>query len=560
MNKKFKIERSIYALGMFIALIGVLFLIARSDAVLKFRYFNEPSEQAVVRQEVEDSQNVPSYLLLTGPDQPDLQNSLKNRLELMGKDVVVRPIASIESETDLSGYASVVVATEQIDLLKETNIVVRFVQNGGSLFLAVRPSPGPALSTLYQPLGLVETGNFIETSGIKLEDPFFGDNGDTAFISDSIINSSLSVRLSGNAKLLASSSSGTPLLWKASYGEGAFIVFNGTMFTEMTDQALFVKGIRQATEHVIMPIVNGSVTELSGFPFFVPEGRDLSPSYTNRDYYRTVVWPELQRIESKFDLNYTASYLAPEDTVFTDDSPYPVQDDLKLYGRELLRMGGEIVVQLPLLRNADQIASSQDISVQHIKEVLPGYAIRATSSSSPEVDIDLMKDVSTTLVPNTYVQEMEETIVLPKTVEGFSLDDKRKWQLFNELALSGFYAHSLYPNQFFEEGNAEEQLSAFADLQRSIKNQVPWLRSLTLSKAGEAAYAYINSDLYEEQDGDTLKFRATAMKEKAHTYYYFSTDRTIAKTENCKVEKIGKDLYLVEADELTFSIVLGGLQ
>lgn len=560
MNKKFKIERSIYALGMFIALIGVLFLIARSDAVLKFRYFNEPSEQAVVRQEVEDSQNVPSYLLLTGPDQPDLQNSLKNRLELMGKDVVVRPIASIESETDLSGYASVVVATEQIDLLKETNIVVRFVQNGGSLFLAVRPSPGPALSTLYQPLGLVETGNFIETSGIKLEDPFFGDNGDTAFISDSIINSSLSVRLSGNAKLLASSSSGTPLLWKASYGEGAFIVFNGTMFTEMTDQALFVKGIRQATEHVIMPIVNGSVTELSGFPFFVPEGRDLSPSYTNRDYYRTVVWPELQRIESKFDLNYTASYLAPEDTVFTDDSPYPVQDDLKLYGRELLRMGGEIAVQLPLLKNADQIASSQDISVQHIKEVLPGYAIRATSSSSPEVDIDLMKDVSTTLVPNTYVQEMEETIVLPKTVEGFSLDDKRKWQLFNELALSGFYAHSLYPNQFFEEGNAEEQLSAFADLQRSIKNQVPWLRSLTLSKAGEAAYAYINSDLYEEQDGDTLKFRATAMKEKAHTYYYFSTDRTIAKTENCKVEKIGKDLYLVEADELTFSIVLGGLQ
>lgn len=560
MNKKFKIERSIYALGMFIALIGVLFLIARSDAVLKFRYFNEPSEQAVVRQEVEDSQNVPSYLLLTGTDQPDLQNSLKNRLELMGKDVVVRPIASIESEADLSGYASVVVATEQIDLLKETNIIVRFVQNGGSLFLAVRPSPGPALSTLYQPLGLVETGNFIETSGIKLENPFFGDNGDTAFISDSIINSSLSVRLSGDAKLFASSSSGTPLLWKASYGEGAFIVFNGTMFTAMTDQALFVKGIQQATEHVIMPIVNGRVTELSGFPFFVPEGRDLSPTYTNRDYYRTVVWPELQRIESKFDLNYTASYLALEDTVFTDDSPYPAHDDLKLYGRELLRMGGEIAVQLPLLKNADQIARSQDISAQHIKDVLPGYAIRATSSSSPEVDIDLMNDVSTTLVPNTYVQEMEETIVLPKTVEGFSLDDKRKWQLFNELALSGFYAHSLYPNQFYEEGNAEEQLSAFSDLQQSIENQVPWLRSLTLSKAGEAAYAYINSDLYEEQDGDTLKFRATAMKEEAHTYYYFSTDRTIAKTENCRVEKIGKDLYLVEADELTFSIVLGGSQ
>ncbi|KGR75398.1 DUF2194 domain-containing protein [Ureibacillus sinduriensis] len=560
MKGKFKIERSIYALGMFIALIGVLFLIARSDAVLKFKYFNEPSEHAVVRQEVEGSQNVPSYLLLTGPDQPALQNSLKKRLELMGKDVEVRPISSIESEADLSGYASVVVATEQIDLLKETNIVLRFVQHGGSLFFAVRPSPGPALSTLYQPLGLVETGNFIETTGIKLENPFFGDNGDTVFISDSIINSSLSVRLSGDAKLFASSSSDIPLLWKATYGEGAFIVFNGTMFTAMTDQSLFVKGIQQASEHVIMPIVNGRVTELSGFPFFVPEGRDLSPSYTNRDYYRTVVWPELQRIESKFNLNYTASYLAPVDTGRTDNAPYPVHDDLKLYGRELLRMGGEIAVQLPLSKNADQIASSHDISVQHIKEVLPGYAIRSTSSSSPEVDVELMKDASTTLVPNTDVQKMEKTIVLPKTIEGFSLDDNKKWQLFNELALSGFYAHSLYPNRFFEEGNAEEQLSAFTDLQQSMKDQVPWLRSLTLSKAGEAAYAYIYSDLYEEQDGDKLIFRTTAMKENAHTYYYFSTNRTIAKTEDCKVEKIGEDLYLVEADKLTFSIVLGGLQ
>ncbi|MCM3790866.1 DUF2194 domain-containing protein [Domibacillus indicus] len=560
MNKKFKIERSIYAMGTFIAVVGVLFLIARSDAVLKFRYFNEPPEQGVLQQEVKASQYVPSYLLLTGPDQPDLQYSLKNRLELMGKDVVVRPISSIKSEANLAGYASVVVATEQIDLIKETDLLLRFVKNGGSLFLAVRPSPGPALSALYQPLGLVETGYFVETSGIELEQPFFGENGGTFFESETIINSSLSVRLSGDAELFASSSSGIPLLWKASYGEGTFIIFNGTMFMTVADQALFVKGIQQASEHVIMPIVNARVTELSGFPFLVPDGRDLSPSYTNRDYYRTVVWPELQRIESKYDLNYTASYAAPEDAVPSEGEPSRVLEDLRLYGRELLRMGGEMAVQEPVFKTADQSARFYEASVQHIQEALPGYPVRSAVSSSLEANVDLMEDVSAMLAPNAYVKEMKETIVLPKTVEGFDLDDHTKWRLFNEVALSGFYAHSLFPYRFFEEGHAEEQMAAFSNFQQSIHNQIPWIRSLPLSEAGEAAYAYINSDLYEEHNGNTLTFYATTMKEKAQTYYYFSTNRTIAETENCEVKKIGKDLYLVAADQLTFSIVLGGLQ
>lgn len=517
-------------------------------------------EQTVLIQEVKEDKNVPSYLLLTGPDQPDLQYSLKNRLDLMKKDVVVRPISSIKSEADLAGYASVVVATEQIELLKEIDVLLRFVENGGSLFLAIRPSPGPALSTLYQPLGLVETGYFIETSGIKLEQPFFGEKGDTVFTSETIVNSSLSVRLSSDAELFASSSSGIPLLWKSKYGAGAFIVFNGTMFTTMSDQALFVKGIQQSSEYVIMPIMNASVTELNGFPFYVPEGRDLSPSYTNHDYYRTVVWPGLQRIESKYNLNYTASYVAPNDVVLSEKDASPVLDDLQLYGRELLRMGGEIAVQESVLKTAEEAKRSQKISVQHIQETLPGYPIHSTVSLTSEPDVDLMGDVSAMLAPNAYVEKIDETIVLPKTIEGFNPDDNEKWKLFNEVALSGFYGHSLYPYSFYEEGNAEEQMAAFADFEQSIKKQIPWIRSLTLSKAGEAAYPYINSDLYEEQVGDKLTFYATAMKENAQTYYYFSTNRTIAKTENCEVKKIGEDLYLVEADKLTFSIVLGGLQ
>lgn len=559
MNKKFKIEYSIYAMGTFIALVGMLFLILRSDLVMKFRYFNEPDEYSVLSQEVEASQKLPVYLILTGPDQKILQDSLKKRMELMGKDVVTRPISTIESKEELTDYTGVVVATERLDLLQKTNTMLQFVKDGGSVFLAVRPAAGPSLSSLSQPLGLMDIGSLVKTSGIQLEQPFFNDSGDTAFSSESIINSSLSARLSDNVELFASSLSDIPLLWKASYGEGTFIVFNGTMFTELADQALFSKGIQQLTDHFIMPIINARVTELSGFPFLVPEGKDLSSSYTNRDYYRTVLWPELQRIESKYDLNYTASYRVPEEVTSSPRETSPLLDELELYSRDLLRMGGEIAVQESVATTDEQEVYSQENAILHIQEMLPGYLIRSAVSASLEAKLKLPEDITTLLLPNVNVEKIAKMNILPKTIEGFEIDDNKKWELLNEVISSGFYAHTINPYHFFEKGSAEEKLASFTDFQQVSHKQFPWIRSMTLSKAGEAAFAVIGSELYEKQEGDTLTFSATAMKEKTDSYYYFSTGRIIEETKNCEVKKIGKDLYLVEADELTFSIVLGGL-
>src|SRR5690606_18334794 len=253
------------------------------------------------------------------------------------------------------------------------------------------------LTEFYEPLGIMKASKLIETSGIQLEQPFFGDQGDLAFQAESIKNSSLSVKLSDDAKLLASTSSGTPLLWNNLYGGGTFTVFNGTMLSDMTNHALFVKGIQRSTDHVIMPIVNAHITELNGFPFFVADGRDLSPAYSNHDYYRKIVWPELQRIESKDDLNYTASYLATDDAMLSDEQPPFVLDELQLYSRELLRMGGEIAVQEPLSTTAEQAAHSRENSVRQIEEALPGYPIRSIVSSTPATDLSLVKDVSAIL-------------------------------------------------------------------------------------------------------------------------------------------------------------------
>lgn len=557
MNHKFKIEHSIYVMGMFIAVVGIMFLLVRSDAALKFKYFNDSAEKTVLKQEVQEGQSIPSYLLLTGPDSPDVQKALEKRLELMGKNVVIRSIASIKSETDLIGYTGVVIATEELDRTKETEAMLRFVKNGGSLFLAVRPLPGSVLSQLSESLGLVEIGPLVETAGIHLERPFFKESAETVFLAESIVNSSLAVQLSGKVDLFASSSAGIPLLWKTDYGEGTFTVFNGTMFTSMTEQALFVKGIQQASDHFIMPIVNARVTELSGFPFLVPDGKDFSQAYTNRDYYHSVIWPELQRIESMYDLNYTASYRAPEKT---GHSLEDTLKELQFYSRELLRMGGEVAIHHVGSGKDGQPLNSLEKTLLHIQETLPDYPVRSAVSSVPGSDAGLLENISTMLVPGASISQIGDATILPKTLEESGSTESNKWKLFNEVALNGFYAHSLNPYNFFEEGDVEEKMAAFADFHRQSNSQFPWIRPLTLTQAGEAAFAYIHGSLYEEQKGDTLIFNATTMKEKVSSSYYFSTNRTILETENCKFTNIGEDLYLVEAEELTFSIVLGGLQ
>src|SRR5690606_4830162 len=189
----------------------------------------------------------------------------------------------------------------------------------------------------------------------------------------------------------------------------------------------FVKGIQRSTDHVIMPIVNAHITELNGFPFFVADGRDLSPAYSNHDYYRKVVWPELQRIESKYDLNYTASYLGMEDAMLSDEQPSFMLDELQLYSRELLRMGGEIAVQESLSTTAEQAAHSRENSMKQIEEALPGYPIRSIVSSTPATDLSLVEDVSAILMPNKYVEKKKKTVILPKTAEGFILNEDSKW-------------------------------------------------------------------------------------------------------------------------------------
>ncbi|WP_226528011.1 DUF2194 domain-containing protein [Metabacillus niabensis] len=569
MKNNFKIEKSVYIMMGLVSLIGLFFLLIRSDFLLGFQNFNDVQNVPVVKQEKEkinEHYMQPSFLILEGEDQPELAETVASQFKQQGKVVDRRSINQNFPST--SEYEGVIVTTEQLDDLPDIQPLLTYVETGGSIFFATRPSPSVGLSSIYQQLGIVEIGTFIETSGIELTQPFLKAPHNKIFESEDIRNSSLSVRLGKGASLYAKSTDGTPLLWETTYGEGSFVFFNGTILANPSQNGLLTKGIQLAVPSYIFPVINAKVTALEGFPSPVQEGKVKDSTMTNENYLRHVIWAELQRIEAKYDLNYTTSFVmtSGEDSVqSTSLDLAKTQENAVIYGRELLRMGGDFGLrgynQLPTSgMNKTDVQSMFESTYSLMERALPGYQIRSYIPASQENALSNLKTVKEVfpdlqavlaMVEQPFIDE-EGIAVLPQQIIDFPMDDYAEWIAFNGLFSTGFISQSLEPQALLHQMNAETALQDLVSYQQQLKADAPWLRRKTLSDTWSSVQNYEEMIVYEERTKEGVNFQVNKLR--APAYFFFASDRPVSSYENCKVTSIGPNLYLIEANELTFHI------
>lgn len=554
----------------FVAVIGLIFIIIRSDLLLDYRHLNEDRvEQSLVqnKKDLEDVYAQASFLLLIDDDQPELANTLEDSLENMGKKVETRPIS--EHFTTLTEFDGIIIATENIHDLPGIQSLITYVQTGGSVFFATRPAPGVGLSALYQQIGMVEMGPFIETTGIELTKPFFASSEEKPFLSDEIRNSSLSVRIGQQASLYAKSEEGIPLLWKTEYGEGKFVFFNGTMLSDPSQNGLFVKGIQLMVPTYIYPIINAKVTALEGFPFPIPKGQHKESNMTNDHYVRHVIWADLQRLEAKYDLNYTASFVASFDDTYEPlqaNEMSSLQENAIIYGRELLRMGGEFGVQgyngLSISdRSKAEVQPLMQTTADLMESSLPGYLVKSyipIDHQAPLTHLNIIKEifpnVQTALasVDKPFIQD--HIAVLPKHFNESHVDSFSEWKALNGLLTSGFISQSIHPQSFLYEEEWEGELQEMTSFQKQLSKDVPWLRNMTLANTAKGVQNYVETVVYEEHTEEGITFHLNQIQ--APAYFYFSSVQPVTSFENCEVKLIGPDLYLIETNQLTFTIRL----
>lgn len=568
---------------VFVLLIGTFLVVVKSEQFLNYKDVNKPFNlegdsiyNAKVSEKIRNTQG--SYLIIS-----DSSSKIESRYGELFSTVLLqlkkqyKQVDVNDKITDFSSYKGIIIATENLSKLKQINQLIDYSKEGGSLFFAVRPSPSSTLSAIYQTLGIVELGDFIQTNGIELSTPLLSSEGRTSFVSESIQNSSLSIRLNDEVNVLAVSSDKLPLLWETKLEKGKLVVFNGSMLNDYSNRSLFIKALSVMTDEFIYPIINAKVTAIEGFPFPIPNG--LAPSLVDsesqstRDFYRKQWWLEMQRLESKFDLNYTAGYVVSYDEDFIPFKPQQFsdnQEDLVRFGKELVKMGGELAIQSYSEQPLSEVQTSGIFSMvkdmkNRVDHALPGYPMISMILPDEQFHLSDYKNVLTnmpeikTVLANTETTQVKEDIViLPKTSLGYDSSPKSEWIIQNELYASGYYAQSVTPQYFLEKDTSfHESMQEFQQTQEAIQDEAPWLKGLRLTMVHFKAKAYIETEILEERTEKGVKFYSTVFSESQS--FFFNTTKRITYTSNCDVKKIAKNLYLIEANQANFEIGLEDL-
>lgn len=129
---------------------------------------------------------------------------------------------------DFSNCKAVLLTASLEQMDGDVDTIEEYVRNGGSMFVMRSDNPGDVFTQLSRKLGLINYDTLNGDFGIELtSNVLIGQNG-VKFDGDYVYNDTVLAELDDNTELLARSNKHIPLMWKVKYGEGLFIVFNGS--------------------------------------------------------------------------------------------------------------------------------------------------------------------------------------------------------------------------------------------------------------------------------------------------------------------------------------------
>ena len=153
----------------------------------------------------------------------------------------------------------VIICVEELDDVKCLKEIMSYVEQGGSMMLAIRPVPGGAYNTYSEDFGITNQMDFKIANGIKLETNLVINQAGFEMIGDSIVNSCLDLKVSSDSKVYASTPSGIPLIWEKIKGDGKIVVINGTFFDEISSRGVVISAIGLMSDYFMYPIINSGV-------------------------------------------------------------------------------------------------------------------------------------------------------------------------------------------------------------------------------------------------------------------------------------------------------------
>lgn len=524
----------------------------------------------------------------------EVKKYIQNTLDYAKKDyefIDVEDVSQINHK-----YSNVIMVIQDISRLKDIEDLMKYIVEGGNVFFPYRLEKQGKFYGISRKLGMLDFGNYVEARGIRLLDNVMI-KGTGVEITDRKLmeNSSLAVTLSEDCKKYAESIEGVPLLWKKPYGQGNILYFNGSMLDDKTSKGFIAGAISLLEETYIYPIMNVKINFIDDFPAPIPQGnhKNIQKEFdgTIKEFYRDVWWPDMLALSHKYNMIYTGVIIG----TYNDDVENITQDsfdlnmkDLIYYGRELLNAGGEIGLHgynhQPLAmkelvdkelnykpwKNKDKMIKSIQEVDKLAKSAFPNYEFRVYVPPSnilyPEGKKALLESNTDIKIvtavgngdgdPDSYVQKFEISedgmIELPRLTDGYIDTDENTWGVLSGITAYGYFSHFIHPDDILDGNRSDNKawtdlFKGYTQINKNLFNDYKWLRPMTASEGANAMIKYSKCQPKYEMEDEYTQIYCNNFYDEA--YFILRTEKEIKSLEDCEIEEIDKNIYLVKVNE-----------
>lgn len=160
-----------------------------------------------------------------------------------------------------------------------------------------------------------------------------------------------------------------------------------------------------------------------------------------------------------------------------------------------------------------------------------------------------------------YVQKVckssDGILEMPRVTSGYDNNDETKWDIYSTVSSIGIFSHFVHPDDVLDHErsqniNWEQMYKIYCEMLDNTKSEYGWLRTMTVSQAGNVMDDYLQSEDYYQQSGNTLKGYCNKFSDTM--YYIIRSTKKVSAKSNCRVVRLDDNVYLVAATNCNFQL------
>lgn len=602
----YSFKKEIWSIFVLVVLLGGFFQINRMDTLLHIAPWKNNAQDISIFQAIGKEQMArEQYLLVYDP--ADVQSVLTRHIvskifKEQKKSVVAVPY--YQPVTLDQSCQGVVIATNRLNVVAGMSAIEQYVENGGTAVILRNLQADLLPAGMADKLGVADMGEEVSASGIRVIGSMYLGLQGFGFDSNNYNTSTTDVKLKADAVTELTSEDGLPFIWSYPSGKGKYIVDNCRERDDKNNYGLYTAILSQLSADYIYPVMNMQLYFIDDFPAPVPEG-ELDTIYQETgldtaDFYRKLWWPTMLDNAEKYNLKYTGLIIESYgDQVKGPFAPLPdgeARNNLIVYGRELLKSGGELGIHgynhqslalaghgqerlgyVPWGSQADMEEALTELK-RYINDVYPGYEIHAYVPPSnilskegkqalknvfPEMRVysSLYNGLATaTEYFQSFKLNEDGSCELPRVSSGYIPAKEDVWEAYVTLNYNGVFSHFVHPDEMFYEESKDLTWAAMkqgmTDLLEDVHQRFGWLQPVTASEGADKMEDYFAMDYRVVRTPQGIQLSAWNFKRPLS--FVLRTHREISSVEGGTVQKIQADAYLLTVEKPDFVIYWAG--